>query len=176
MANQKNEIMKAALKESGHYIDFVNGAIYVTRDFSRKAERYGTPECRKMDEMMKQFPAMPVTVYAPTRKARLSFEMMELFICKMPNAEANYREYTRLRLKNGVRKSPHKAMVDWFNETFPYYGQMLTRNEQGEVVWNAVEMYRKAREEEAARCAKLEPNVVPMPMAAEATEKRKKDA
>lgn len=170
MTNTEIKIMKAALKESGHYIDINAGIVYVTKDFEKKSQIYGTRECKILDQILSQFSTLKIEVYAPKRAAKITFEMMELFICKMPNAEVNYREYQMIKLKSrSSARSSFKYVSDWFNEKFPHYNELTATDENGNVVWDALKLYQEA--EAAAKAArqeaeKKENNIVEMPMQA----------
>ena len=73
-------------------------------------------------------------------------------ISKMPNAEANFAEYQRIVLKSKIAKNPYKEALTWFEATFPFYGNLKVEKE-GKLVWNALDEYRKALEEQKARKA-----------------------
>ena len=93
---------------------------------------------------------------------------MEVFICQMPNAEKNYDEFMRLRkTAPASHRNPYKAVCDWFEKKYPYYGKSIVYNDEGKQVWNIVEASRLAKEEQARRAAANECNVIPMPSAAD---------
>ena len=87
------QIINAAIKQSGHYADIINGTLYVSKSFQTNANYYGTTEYHKMNEILAVYPDMKVELYAATRKKRLTYEMMEAFIRAMPDAVANFAEY-----------------------------------------------------------------------------------
>ena len=140
------KIINAAMKQSGHYADTTNGILYVSKSFQTNANYYGTTEYRKMNEILAVYPDMKVELYAATRKKRLTYEMMETFIRIMPDAEKNYNEYLRVRKMSVAYKSSYKFVEDWFAKQFPYYGEFFVE-ENGEAKWNAVELYKKAKEQ-----------------------------
>ena len=149
-----NKIMAQALKVSGHYIDMNANTLTVTKAFYKKAEEYGSDECMKLLEIEKMFPTMKVEVYAPKRKSSpIPYDMMELFIRIMPDAEKNYTEYKRVKKMSNAYKSPYKFVSDWFTKTFPYHSELTAKNDKGEQVWDAVKMYAKAKEEAEKRAA-----------------------
>ena len=140
------QIINAAIKQSGHYADILNGVLYVSKSFQTNANYYGTTEYRKMNEILAVYPDMKIELYAPTRKKRLTYEMMEAFIRIMPDAEKNYTEYCRVRKMSVAYRSAYKFVEDWFAKQFPYYGEFFVE-ENGEAKWNAVELYKKAKEQ-----------------------------
>ena len=144
------QIINAAIKQSGHYADTTNGTLYVSKSFQTNANYYGTTEYRKMNEILAVYPDMKIELYAPTRKKRLTYEMMEAFIRIMPNAEENYKEYCRTRKMSVAFRSPYKYVEDWFAKQFPYYGESLVE-ENGEAKWDAVKLYQKAKEQAEAK-------------------------
>ena len=84
-----------------------------------------------MNEILAVYPDMKIELYAPTRKKRLTYEMMEAFIRIMPDAEKNFAAYTRVRKMSVAYKSPYKFVEDWFAKQFPYYGEFFVE-ENGE--------------------------------------------
>jgi len=152
-----NKIMAQALKVSGHYIDMNANTLTVTKAFYKKAEEYGSAECMKLIEIEKMFPTMKIEVYAPKRKSSpITYEMMELFIRIMPDAEKNYTEYLRVKKMSNAYKSPYKFVSDWFTKTFPYHAELTAKNDEGVQVWDATKMYAKAKEEAEKRAAAAE--------------------
>lgn len=144
-------IVAKFVKQSGHYIDHEAQTIYVSKEFARKANLYGTNECAMLDEMMKLYST--VEVYAPKREPRLTYAMMEVFISKMPNAEERFEAYRRIRLESAVVKNRYKHVLDWFSREFPYYKELTVRDEKGNLVWDAVKQYQQAKLEEEGRKA-----------------------
>ena len=143
------QIINAAIKEAGHCVDH-NGILYVSKSFQTNANFYGTTEYRKMNEILAVYPDMKIELYAPTRKKRLTYEMMEAFIRIMPDAEENFAAYTRVRKMSVAYKSPYKFVEDWFAKQFPYYGEFFVE-ENGEAKWNVVAAFEKAKEQAEAK-------------------------
>ena len=54
------EMMLAALKDSGHFIDRENNVVYVSPKFNHEAEKFDTDECKTLDAVMKRFPKMTI--------------------------------------------------------------------------------------------------------------------
>ena len=151
------QIINAAIKQSGHYADTTNGTLYVSKSFQTNANYYGTTEYHKMNEILAVYPDMKVELYVATRKKRLTYEMMEAFIRIMPDAEKNYNEYKRVRKMSVAYKSSYKFVEDWFAKQFPYYGELFVEEKDengkktGKLMWNAVEVYQKAKEQAEAK-------------------------
>ena len=61
------KIINAAIKQSGHYADIINGILYVSKSFQTNANYYGTTEYHKMNEILTVYPDMKVELYAATR-------------------------------------------------------------------------------------------------------------
>lgn len=152
MAMNKSFPYASQMKKNGGYFhDIMTNTLYITKEFQRKANQYGTIECRIMDTLMLHAANKPsVEVHTHKRAPRLSYAMMEVFISKMPNAEANFAKYQRVCLKSKVARNPYKEVLNWFEETFPYYGTYKAEKD-GKLVWNALDEYRKALEEQKIR-------------------------
>ena len=148
------------MKENGGYfLDVLNNTLHMTPEFHKKSNLYGTKECEIMDALTLRSNLNPtIKVHTQKRAARISLQMMEVFISKMPDAEANFVEYNRVILKSKVARNPYKEVLNWFEETFPYYGK-LTIVKDDKLVWNALDEYRKAMEQQAARAN----NIVSLP-------------
>ena len=147
--SKKLSVKEQALKNFGHYFD--GKTLYATEKFNRKAEQYGTKECGIVDSIMARFPAATISVEKTARKPRLSFEMMEAFICRMPNAEANYEAFIRAKDKASAEKNRFAPVYDWFISTFPFYHTLTETTADGKLVWKGLDEYRKAKEEAATR-------------------------
>lgn len=161
MANKNNNTFIAQMKKNGGYFhDITTNTLHITKDFERNANRIGTWQCAVMDSLTLKSSSKPtVEVHTHKRTPRLTYKMMEVFISKMPNAEANFAEYNRVVLKSKVARNPYKEVLNWFEETFPHYGK-LTIVKDDKLVWNALDEYRKAMEQQAARKAN---NIVILP-------------
>ena len=157
----KNASAKSlALSKFGHYYDAKANTFYATEKFARKAEKFGTKECDIMDGFMADHPSAEIKVEKATRKARLSYEMMEAFICRMPNAEKNYADFTRAKMRSAVEKNPYKYGLGWFEKQFPFYVTLTETTKEGKLVWKGIEEYRKAKKEATSH---EESNVRPFP-------------
>ena len=126
MANKNNNTFIAQMKKNGGYFhDITTNTLHITKDFERNANRIGTWQCAVMDSLTLKSSSKPtVEVHTHKRAPRLTYKMMEVFISKMPNAEANFAEYSRIVLKSKVARNPYKEDLNWFEETFPHYGKL----------------------------------------------------
>lgn len=145
------KIVLASLKENGSYYDIASNTLYITPAFKKKASMYGTAECDLMDRVKAQNNALKIVEYKASRKARITYDMMETFICNMPSAETNFKEFERVKATSHAYRSPFKFVSDWFNEKYPYYDKLLETAEDGSVKWNALEMFKKAQTEAEKR-------------------------
>lgn len=145
------QILVAALKENGSYYDIASNTLYITPAFKKRASMYGTAECDLMDRVRSQNNALKIEEYKSTRKARITYDMMETFICNMPSAEKNFKEFERVKAMSHAYRSPFKFVSDWFDEKYPYYHKLLEKAEDGSVKWNALEMFKKAQAEAEKR-------------------------
>lgn len=136
----KNASVKSlALSKFDHYYDANANTFYATEKFARKAEKFGTKECDIMDDFMADHPSAEIKVEKATRKARLSYEMMEAFICRMPDAEKNYEDFTRTKLRSVAEKNPYKYVLSWFKKQFPFYDKLTETTKEGKLVWKGIE-------------------------------------
>lgn len=165
------KVLSVSLKNAGHYIDILTNTLHVSAKFNKKAAIYGTAECETMDAILAAFPGMKIQVHTPSHKNNaISYEMMEGFIRIMPDAASNFEEYKRIRQMSLAYRSAYKYVSAWFEEKFPYYGELLVRDEKtGEIKWNALEQYEKAKREAAAKpveAAAEHDNITKMPVSA----------
>ena len=165
MATKKSFPYASQMKKNGGYFhDITTNTLYITKEFERKANQVGTRECRIMDDLMlRSGNKLTVEVITHKRAPRITYAMMEVFISKMPDAEANFAEYNRIVLKSKVAHNPYKEVLTWFETKFPYYKD-LKAEKDGKLVWNALDEYRKALEQQAARKSG---NILPFPQTAE---------
>ena len=165
MANKKNDFTAQMKKNGGYFHDIITNTLHITKDFERNANRIGTWQCAIVDHLMLKSATKPaIEVHKRTRAHRLTYKMMKVFISKMPDAEANFAEYNRIVLKSKVAHNPYKEVLTWFETKFPYYKD-LKAEKDGKLVWNALDEYRKALEQQATRKAG---NILPFPQTAEA--------
>jgi len=70
--------------------------------------------------------------------------MMEKFISIMPDAAIRMEEYENVKLKSHAFRSPYKYVTNWFEKKYPNYGEFMVKDENGNVVWDIVELYKQA--------------------------------
>ena len=149
-------IMNTALRTSGHYIDIDTNTLYVTTAFNKKAEIYGTPECTKLDDILAMFPDMKVVVQSKGRSNdAITYVMMEKYIRIMPDAQINLTEFERVKKMSHAHRSAYQFVAEWFKAKFPHYGKLVVVDEKtGEIMWDALDNYKKAATEAEDRAAK----------------------
>lgn len=147
-------VVTAALKNAGYYYDFATATLYMTAEFEKNSNAYGTNEYHLMNRILAKFPNATLKVYKSKTNTLITYEMMEAFIRAMPNAAANFTEYKRIRLQSRAHRSAYKFVSEWFKAKFPHYGKLLVVDkETGEITWDALDSYRKAAAEADARAA-----------------------
>ena len=157
------EIITTALKNTGYYYDFATTTLYMTADFEKNSNSYGTNEYHLMNRILAKFPNATLKIYKAKTNSLVTYKMMEDFIRAMPNAAANYAEYKRIKLQSSAHRSPYKFVFEWFKAKFPHYGKLLVVDEEtGAIMWDALDSYKKAATEADARAAaKAAKNMVP---------------
>ena len=147
-------VVSAALKNAGYYYDFATATLYMTAEFEKNSNSYGTNEYHLMNRILAKFPNATLKVYKSKTSTLITYEMMEAFIRAMPNAAANYTEYKRIKLQSRAHRSAYKFVSEWFKAKFPHYGKLLVVDkETGEIMWDALDSYKKAAAEADARVA-----------------------
>ena len=147
-------VVSAALKNAGYYYDFATATLYMTAEFEKNSNSYGTNEYHLMNRILAKFPNATLKVYKSKTSTLITYEMMEAFIRAMPNAAANYTEYKRIKLQSRAHRSAYKFVSEWFKAKFPHYGKLLVVDkETGEIMWDALDSYKKAAAEADARAA-----------------------
>ena len=147
-------VVSAALKNAGYYYDFATATLYMTAEFEKNSNSYGTNEYHLMNRILAKFPNATLKVYKSKTSTLITYEMMEAFIRAMPNAAANYTEYKRIKLQSRAHRSAYKFVSEWFKAKFPHYGKLLVADkETGEIMWDALDSYKKAAAEADARAA-----------------------
>ena len=148
------EIMSAALKNVGYYYDMTAATLYMTTEFEKNSNVYGTNEYRMLNRILDRFPNAHLKVYKSKVNNRITYDMMEAFIRAMPDAVANFAEYKRIKLQSNAHRSAYKFVSEWFKAKFPHYGKLLVVDEKtGEIMWDALNSYKKAATEANARAA-----------------------
>ena len=148
------EIMSASLKDVGYYYDMTAATLYMTAEFEKNSNTYGTSEYRMLNRILDRFPNAHLKVYKAKSNKLITYAMMEDFIRAMPDAVANFAEYKRIKLQSSAHRSPYKFVSEWFKAKFPHYGKLLVVDEEtGNIMWDALDSYKKAAVEADARAA-----------------------
>ena len=151
MAYKKNDFTAQMKKNGGYFHDIITNTLYMTNAICRKSNQFGTRECRIMDDLMlRSGNKLTVEVITHKRAPRITYAMMEVFISKMPNAKENFQEYQKACQKSKIARNPYKEVLTWFENAFPYYNDLKVEKD-GKLVWNALDEYRKAMEEQGNR-------------------------
>ena len=147
-------VVTAALKNAGYYYDFATATLYMTAEFEKNSNSYGTNEYHLMNRILAKFPHATLRVYKAKTNSLVTYKMMEDFIRAMPDAAANFAEYKRIKLQSRAHRSAYRFVSEWFKEKFPHYGKLLVVDkETGEIMWDALDSYKKAAAEADARVA-----------------------
>lgn len=147
------EIITAALKNAGYYYDFATTTLYMTAEFEKNSSTYGTNEYHLINRILAKFPSASLKVYKSKTNNLITYDMMETFIRAMPDAVANFAEYKRIKLQSRAHRSAYKFVSEWFKAEFPHYGKLLVKDENGNMIWDALDNYKKAAIEADTRAA-----------------------
>ena len=148
------EIMSSALKNVGYYYDITAATLYMTSEFQKNSNTYGTSEYHMLNRILGRFPHAHLKIYKAKTNNRITYAMMEAFIRAMPDAVANFAEYKRIKLQSSAHRSAYKFVSEWFKAKFPHYGKLLVVDEEtGEIMWDALDSYKKATAEAEDRAA-----------------------
>lgn len=147
------EIITAALKNAGYYYDFATTTLYMTAEFEKNSNTYGTNEYHLINRILAKFPNASLKVYKSKTNSLITYSMMEAFIRAMPDAVENFAEYKRIKLQSRAHRSAYKFVSEWFKAKFPYFGKLLVKDENDNLIWDALDNYKKAAVEADARAA-----------------------
>lgn len=141
-----NNVVTAALRNTGYYLDIMNNAFYMTSAFKKKSDVYGTDEYTLVNRIMAEYPDVDMIVNKPKGKNTITYEMMEKFIKIMPDADVRMTEYKNVKLKSRAFRSSYKYVVEWFNKQYPNYGKFLVKDKDGNIEWDVTAAYHQAAE------------------------------
>ena len=112
----------------GYKIDFVKNTLTLNYKFADAAfNDYGSPEYRRMKDILADFPQLKVIVEAgrkitTTRKTkRLTYDNMRTYIGQFDNAKELEDMFDKVQLMSKPLASPYKYVQDWFKAQFPNY-------------------------------------------------------
>ena len=140
------KILAASLRATGYYMDITNNTLYMTAPFEKKSNIYGTQEYCLVNDILARFPDVTISVQKKGRKRTLPYDMMKEFISIMPDSEAMLKEFERVQLMSHAYSSAYKYVENWFFKKYPHYGEFMVKDENGDVKWNVVELYKLAAE------------------------------
>ena len=167
-----NKIIASALHSNGYYLDAANNILYMTAPYEKKSNIYGTTEYKLVCDILVQYPDVKISIQKKNRKHTLAYDLMKEFIKIMPDSAAMLKEFERVQLMSHAYSSPYKYVENWFNKKYPHYGEFMVKDENDNIKWNVVELYKLAEEQKAAAAEQTAvagsaetPNLKPLVMA-----------
>lgn len=142
-----NKIIASALHSNGYYLDAANNILYMTAPYEKKSNIYGTTEYKLVCDILAQYPDVKISIQKKNRKHTLAYDLMKEFIKIMPDSAAMLKEFERVQLMSHAYSSPYKYVENWFNKKYPHYGEFMVKDENDNIKWNVVELYKLAEEE-----------------------------
>lgn len=143
-------IVASALRANGYYLDAFNNILYMTAPFEKKSNIYGTPEYKLVCNIMAQYPDVQISIQKKSRKQTLRYDMMREFINIMPDSDKMLKEFERVQLMSHAYSSAYKYVENWFFKRYPHYGEFMVKDENDNIKWNVVELYKLAEEQKVA--------------------------
>lgn len=131
----------------GYRVNYREGTISVSERLIKEANREGIGSVAHttLEALMKM--GMPIVKYRENTTARkgLTYSKMTKYISCCENSEQHMREFVWQREISKSQDNPYQYMVNWFNNTFPQYGEQAELNDDGKViVQSADELVAKA--------------------------------
>ncbi len=111
----------------GYKIDYSGNVIYMNYKFAKKAQDYGSPEYRLLQNLKADFPMMSTVVRAGRKidttniKKRFTYENMSEHIKAYSNADELLERFELAKSLSKPLASPYKYVCDWFTSQFPDY-------------------------------------------------------
>ena len=118
-------------------VDFATNTIMISKRFRELASQKDTHEYKLMKELKVDFPSMSVQTRPSKRKgnatAKITYrKMMSYFEC-LPESESIIKQFEIVR-----KASPnYQKVLNWFNESFPEYGQIPRFDSQGNLLYGS---------------------------------------
>lgn len=110
----------------GYKIDFVKNTLTLNYKFANAAfNDYGSPEYRRMKDILADFPQLKVIVEAgrkitTTRETkRLTYKNMETYMEQFDNSDELLNMFFKVKKMSKPLASPYKYVCDWFEAQFP---------------------------------------------------------
>ena len=145
-----NKIIASALHSNGYYLDTANSILYMTAPYEKKSNIYGTTEYKLVCDILAQYPDVKISIQKKNRKHTMAYDLMKEFIKIMPDSAAMLKEFERVQLMSHAYSSPYKYVENWFFKKYPHYGEFMVKDENDNIKWNVVELYKLAAEQKAA--------------------------
>lgn len=134
MRKQRNDELK------GYKIDFVKNTLTLNYKFANAAfNDYGSPEYRRMKDILADFPQLKVIVEAgrkitTTRETkRLTYKNMETYMEQFDNSDELLNMFFKVKKMSKPLASPYKYVCDWFEGQFPDFRDCPDLNATAEV-------------------------------------------
>ena len=120
----------------GYRINYREGTISVSERLIKEANRngIGSTAHTTLEALMKM--GMPIVKYRENTTARkgLTYSKMTKYISCCENSEQHMREFVWQREVSKSSENPYQYMVNWFNNSFPKYGEQAELNAEGKVI------------------------------------------
>ena len=102
----------------------------VTKAFMKQAAIFGTEEFKLWREYKKEFPKAQMVTKSikknPNQKTRrnMTYANMVEFINTQANAKALLEEYTTIKKRSKIQKSPYQYVLSWFEAKFEGFNDL----------------------------------------------------
>ena len=131
--------MEKTTARPGYKFDHIGCRIIITREFHKKANVFGSEECKTLQKLRKALPNYAVVFTAPHRKtsvkSRMTLERMIRFIEKQPEYESIMADLYKVRFPEDCAvPAPFSVVKQWFFRRFPNYGRMTPFDENGQLI------------------------------------------
>jgi len=125
------------VNKRNYKVDFVTNTIIISKRFRELASQNDTNEYVKMKELKADFPSMSVHTRTSKRNGNTSAKityrkMMSYFEC-LPESETIIKQFEIVRKAS----KNYQQVLNWFNESFPEYGQIPRFDSQGNLLYGS---------------------------------------
>ena len=116
-------------------VDFATNTIIISKRFRELASQKDTDEYKLMKNLKEDFPSLSVHTRTSKRKGNTSAKityrkMMSYFEC-LPESESIIKQFEIVRKAS----KNYQGVLNWFNESFPEYGQIPRFDSQGNLIY-----------------------------------------
>ena len=110
-------------KRNTTVVDMLNGKIYITKAFYKKAVNPRNPECAELAKLMREHKGFSIELKETNKKtyANLTYEKMEEYIGTQANSEAMLKEFEEVKKVAKAKNQAYAAAKKWFFENYPEY-------------------------------------------------------